>query len=168
MTSLIGGKRVSKTDKRIEAYGTIDELIAHISLLKDMSGIIQVNEWLFDVQDKLMVCAANFACEMWDCNIPSIKNDDIDSIEQHIDYMTDKLEPLKNFILPGGHSVISQCHICRTVCRRAERRMIDAMEIDKNNENVFLYINRLSDFLFTCARYLSKEMNISEVKWIAR
>ncbi len=169
-TSLIGGKRVPKYHLRIEAYGTIDELISYIGLIR--SGEIDFNckADLLEIQDRLMTCAAILAADCEDCKviIPELKDTDIVSIENKIDTMDSELPALRSFILPGGHGVIAYCHIARTVCRRAERIIIRLSEELIVPENVIKYINRLSDYLFTLARKLGKDLNIEEIPWHPR
>jgi cob(I)alamin adenosyltransferase len=168
LTSLIGGKRVPKSDIRIEAYGTIDELIAYIGLLRDYMPDQKKNSFLLTVQDKLMTCAAILASDCDDCEvkIPILSTEDITLVEKEIDRMNNHLPELTSFILPGGHSLVSFCHIARTVCRRAERKVVEA---DQNNEfflQVIRYLNRLSDYLFVLSRSLSFDLQIDEIKWI--
>jgi len=177
-TSLIGGKRVMKNDPQVEAYGTIDELIANIGLVRS-SNInndyirrgykfntteYNIKKVLLEIQDKLMTCAANVAKESGkDIKLPSIKEDDIILLEKWIDEMNDKLPKLKSFILPGGTVSSSLCHVARTICRRAERQVI-GISVDEN-EMVVKYLNRLSDFLFMLARLLNWE---KEDLWIQK
>ena len=166
-TSLIGGKRVPKYHKRIEAYGTVDELISYIGLLRDQQLDENTRNTLLKIQDKLMVCSAVLATDCDDCSlkIPEIKDIDILFLEEEIDAMEDQLEPLTSFILPGGHTTVSFCHIARTVCRRAERITISLAEETQVPVTVVKYINRLSDYLFVLARKLGKDLNIQEIQW---
>lgn len=166
-TSLIGGKRVPKYHKRIEAYGTVDELISYIGLLRDQQLDENTRNALLKIEDKLMVCSAVLATDCDDCSlkIPEIKEMDILFLEEEIDVMEDQLEPLTSFILPGGHTTVSFCHIARTVCRRAERITISLAEETQVSANVIKYINRLSDYLFVLARKLGKDLNIQEIPW---
>ena len=166
-TSLIGGKRVPKFHERIEAYGTIDELISHIGLLRDLVTNKGLKENLLFVQDRLMTCATILATDCEGCNLklPIILESDIEILEKEIDSMENQLEPLKSFILPGGHPVVSQAHICRTVCRRAERLSLALSQDYKVDPLVLKFLNRLSDYLFVCARYISKMHNAIETPW---
>ena len=148
VTSLIGGKRVPKHHPRIEAYGTVDELIAFVGLLRDQEINPDVKDFLIGIQDRLMKCAALLAVEGEnpDVNLPEIVDADIASLEKEIDRMDNELPPLSSFILPGGHQTVSICHIARNVCRRAER---NALKLDQGGvdlERVFKYLNRLSDY----------------------
>jgi cob(I)alamin adenosyltransferase len=169
-TSLIGGKRVPKYHLRIEAYGTIDELISYIGLIRSNEFEFLNKAELVEIQDKLMVCASILAADCEDCKvrIPELNNADIAMLEKSIDDMDASLPGLRSFILPGGNSVISYCHIARTVCRRSERIIIRLSEELFVPENVLKYINRLSDYLFTLARKLGKDFNIEEIPWHPR
>ncbi len=166
-TSLIGGSRVPKYHPRIEAYGTIDELMAFVALLRDQDIDSKCKDILFQVLDRLMSCASILAADCSDCKvkIPQILNEDIELIEKSIDEMEMGLEPLTSFILPGGHQTISLCHVARTICRRAERITIRLAEETPIQENVIIYLNRLSDFFFVLARYVSKKLNINQINW---
>lgn len=167
-TSLYGGKRVSKLDIRIEAYGTIDELNSFIGLLKDQSIADAHKDFLFNVQHKLFTIGAIMATpiESDKLKIERITENDIEALEREIDNMDDSLERMTHFILPGGHKSVSYCHVCRSVCRRAERRAYE-LTTEEGLENVVLkYLNRLSDYLFVLARMLTKELNVEETKWI--
>ena len=166
-TSLIGGKRVAKYHPRIEAYGTVDELISQVGLLRDQNINEETKHFLINVQDRLMNCASILAADCSDCKIqiPKILFEDIQTIEKEIDKMDSMLEPLKSFILPGGHHVVSLCHVCRTVCRRCERIIIKLSEETPVPENVVIYINRLSDFFFVLSRKLAKDLNIDQIPW---
>ena len=169
-TSLIGGKRVSKNHPRIEAYGTVDELMAFVALLRDQEMPNEWKEVLAEILDRLMSCASILAADCTDCKvkIPEIPYTDIEFLENKIDYMDSQLEPLTSFVLPGGHQTVSLCHVARTICRRAERLAIKVDEESPLPENVIKYINRLSDFFFTFSRFLAKELNIKQISWKAR
>jgi len=166
-TSLVGGKRVSKSNLRIEAYGTVDELICHIGLLRDQVSSENDRQGLIRIQDRLMVCAAILASDCEDCRvkIPEIMSSDIRALEDAIDTMEKELPALTSFVLPGGHAVSSFAHIARTVCRRAERRIVDLSAKHFVPDNVLQYINRLSDFLFVFSRKLLIDNQGIELKW---
>jgi len=168
-TALIGGKRVLKSDKRIEAYGTVDELIAFIGLLRDQPLLAKISNDLVKIQDKLMICASILAADCDDCkkNIPEIRDEDVYFLEGKIDEMTSKLPPLNSFILPGGHQAVSLCHVIRTVCRRAERRIIELQGTNLVPEMIIRFVNRLSDYFFVLSRSLSIDFQIDEIKWIS-
>jgi cob(I)alamin adenosyltransferase len=166
-TSLIGGKRVSKSDVRIESYGTVDELIAHVGMLRDLLVNHDANLFLLHIQDRLMVCAAILAADSSDGQIklPILEEKDISLLEKKIDQYEETLPPLSSFIIPGGHPVVSQCHITRTVCRRAERLIIRLLEESKVPNLIIIYINRLSDYLFVLGRKLSADFKVVEYNW---
>jgi cob(I)alamin adenosyltransferase len=167
-TSLFGGGRVSKSADRIEAYGTVDELNAVLGLARahELSGKAQ--EMLHLIQQDLFVLGADLATPHdAKVTIPRIETPHFDKIESWIDELEDDLEPLKFFILPGGTKGASTLHIARTVCRRAERRVITAKVSNHISENCVVYLNRLSDFLFVLSRYENHVAGISESKWKA-
>ena len=167
-TSLYGGGHFSKDDVRIEAYGTVDELNAHLGLLIDQNSWKLQNATLRNIQARLFDVGANLATAPGHAlPFPDIGEKETADIEFEIDKMEGTLTPLANFILPGGHHDISTCHICRTVCRRAERRVVTLSKISEVQPGIIIYLNRLSDYLFVLARSLAKHHGISEVKWSA-
>jgi len=167
-TSLIGGKRVPKYHDRIEAYGTVDELIAHIGLIRDQEIDEEIKEILHRIQDRLMTSAALLAAENGAeaDKLPQLETGDIESLEQEIDTMDRELPPLKSFIVPGGHPIVSYCHIARTVCRRAERNALKITSDTLKLELVFQYLNRLADYLFVLSRKLSNDLYGTDNQWI--
>lgn len=169
-TSLIGGTRVPKYHDRIEAYGTVDELISYIGLIRDQKIDAHYISTLIEIQDRLMTCASILAtdCENCDIKIPDIYISDIELLEKEIDEMEKELPPLGSFILPGGHQTVSFCHIARNICRRAERLSIKVRNQFEFSENVIQYLNRLSDYLFVLSRKLSKELLANEIPWKPR
>ena len=169
-TSLIGGKRVPKYHKRIEAYGTIDELMAFTGMLYDQMEQKNHKQFLLEIQDRLMTCATILAADCDDCDfkLPLIYDTDIELLEKEMDKLQEDLPRLTNFILPGGHTTVSFCHIARTVCRRAERLTIIVNEEDGNADMVVKYLNRLSDYFFILSRKLSIELKSEEITWIPR
>jgi cob(I)alamin adenosyltransferase len=166
-TTLVGGKPVPKTHIRLEAYGTVDELIAHIGMLHDMTEDGSLKTLLLEIQDRLMTCAAIMASDCEDCGvkIPEIRESDIAQLESAIDHMESSLPVLKSFILPGGHILSSQCHIARTVCRRAERQIIHLSSELFVPDTVIKYINRLSDYLFVLSRKVLHDLNLKDLPW---
>jgi len=170
ITELIGGRRVSKAHIRIEAYGTVDELIAYIGLIRDQNIEAKHRERLIDIQDKLMVCASLLATDEHakKLNLPDITDADIKALEFFIDEMENGLPPMRCFVLPGGHTTVSYCHIARTVCRRAERLIIKLQQELPTDERPLVYINRLSDYLFMLSRRLSNDLNAIEIPWIPK
>ncbi len=169
-TSLLGGRRVSKAEPRIDAYGTVDELNSYIGLLRDQDVNKVRNTLLKEIQDRLFTIGATLATEPGKQNVkrPDLHIEDLDLLEKEIDQMESKLSPLKHFILPGGHQVVSFCHIARTVCRRTERCVIDLMETEFVDEIIVQYLNRLSDYLFVLGRLIAKELEVEEVTWKPR
>ncbi|MCX7985716.1 MAG: cob(I)yrinic acid a,c-diamide adenosyltransferase [Bacteroidales bacterium] len=166
-TSLIGGRRVSKADIQIDAYGTVDELIAFIGYLRDNIKDTYTANFLLNIQDKLMIIAALLSRDANNSNIllPELKESDIKNLETEIDSIEKIIPPLTSFILPGGHPTISLCHVVRTICRRAERVVIALASNLHVEELVIQYLNRLSDYLFVLSRKLAREMNIKEIEW---
>jgi cob(I)alamin adenosyltransferase len=156
-TSLIGGRRVLKSDERIEAYGTVDELIAYCGLLRDSFPNEYYQKIIIRIQDRLMV--------EFEKDLPKIYEKDIVVIEKEIDIMEDQLPPLHSFVLSGGHPTVSHCHIARTICRRAERKTIFLAQITHIDPLVIKYLNRLSDFLFVLSRLISRDLNATEIPW---
>ena len=165
-TGLFGGARISKDDIRLEAYGTIDELNSFLGYLKDQVGNEEINELLYKIQNSLFNAGSILAT---DPSKPEMKMDFNNAItgeiEKAIDNMQNGLPVLKNFILPGGHPVVSLCHILRTVCRRAERRVVSLAGTDKNDLEITIFLNRLSDFFFVLSRHLGIELGANEVIW---
>ena len=170
-TGLFGGQRVRKDHARIEAYGTLDELNAFVGLLRDSVGDTAVREQLFAVQNRLFDLGAYLATppkEGQASTPPDLQEEDITALESAMDEMDAVLEPLRNFILPGGHTTVSYAHLARTVCRRAERlcvRLQDEVVVDAN---LLRYLNRLSDYFFVLGRYLAKQLRVEEVNWKGR
>jgi len=166
-TSLSGGKRVLKHSLRIEAYGSVDELIAWIGLLKDHKENLKRKEFLVYIQDQLMRCAAALAYDSENSSSEVIlpETDSVSVIEREIDRMEETLPPLKNFVLPGGNMLVSYCHIARCVCRRAERAVCRLNETEESPPIVIRFLNRLSDFLFVLSRQISLELDIEDIKW---
>ncbi len=168
-TSLFGGKRVSKTDIRVQSYGTIDELNSFVGLLitsvKDSASLVQLNL----IQNSLFVIGGQLATEAdATFKLPEIHNDDVTSIEKSIDHMQSLLKPLKHFILPSGSIAISHSNICRTICRRAERWVVGIKEKNSQHELSVIYLNRLSDYFFVLGRYLAHLEGVEEVIWKGR
>ena len=169
-TSLIGGKKVSKHDLQVEAYGSIDELNSFMGLLKDYSKNDEINQVLFKVQLKLFTIGSILAQENTSTNSAileklNISAKDTNFIELQIDKLEKKLPKLSKFIIPGGHKLVSYCHVSRSICRRAERKITKLSDSVKLDSNILPYINRLSDFLFVLSRYFSNELDIKETYW---
>lgn len=169
-TSLLGGSRISKAHRRIDAYGNVDELNSWIGLLRDQAVNKHRHLLLVEIQDRLFTIGSHLANEKKDnqFHIPEIQISDAERLEQAIDEMNEKLPEMKSFILPGGHQIVSYCHIARTVCRRAERGVVALQEVDEVEEVIIVYLNRLSDYLFVLSRMLTKELDATEVPWVPK
>ena len=170
LTSLIGGTRVPKHHLRIESYGTVDELNSYIGLIRDQDITERDKDILKHIQDRLFTIGASLAAdpEKSKMVIPDLHDEDIELLEHEMDIIDAQLPPLKHFILPGGSNAISFCHIARCVCRRAERITVHLAEESPVEGKVNIYLNRLSDYLFTLARKIGDEQSIPENKWIPR
>jgi cob(I)alamin adenosyltransferase len=170
-TSLLSGKRVAKDSLRIETYGTIDELNSHIGMLRDLCGDAKL-ELLTDIQVKLFdlgsTLAAGDSATIERFKVPQVADEDVQGLEQAMDAMDAELPPMRHFILPGEHPAVSQAHICRTVCRRAERIAIRLAAEEPVPEIVVRYLNRLSDLLFMLARWTGQRLNVAEIPWKPR
>jgi cob(I)alamin adenosyltransferase len=171
-TSLIGGTKVPKSHLRIEAYGTVDELSSWIGLCKDLLTDEASRTILQEVQDRLFTMNSSLACDPVKepkMRIPDLKEEDITLLEKEMDRMNETIPPMKSFILPGGHPTLSQLHITRCVCRRAERCCVrldqESLEVDGT---ILKYLNRLSDYLFVLARYAGHQMQVPEIPWKPR
>ncbi len=172
-TSLYGGTKVPKNHLRIESYGTVDELNAFIGLLLSQINDNDVVNQLNTIQNSLFALGAELATpndKLWLENgkprlQQMIQNNNVTELEHWIDAMETQLEPLQNFILPAGNQSIASAHICRTVCRRAERIVVALNEFETTREICVQYLNRLSDYFFVLARYIAKSENIKEIKW---
>lgn len=174
-TSLFGGTRVGKHHIRINAYGTVDELNSWLGLLRDQEIDEHSREQLITTQDKLFTVGAILATDPEKAqlkngkerlNIPLIDIADVEHLENEIDIMNETLPQMTHFILPGGHTIVSYCHIARTICRRAERMVSLLHENEPVDAMVLTYLNRLSDYLFVLARKLSNDLKANEIKWI--
>lgn len=167
-TSLMGGRRLPKYDIRVESYGTVDELIAWIGLIRSGTGIGDMTEELLYLQGQLMCAAAALATDPENTPARQILPEEpaIERLEKLIDKMEEELPKLTSFILPGGNQTSSHCHIARCVCRRAERSVVRLSHSESVPPIVTRLLNRTSDFLFVLARYSSYKSGGEEVKWI--
>lgn len=176
-TALFGGTRVPKDHIRIESYGTVDELNSYIGLIRDQEIALHYKNILIEIQDRLFTVGAILATppekevkKNGELRLQKlgITESDIALLENEIDTMEEALPPMTHFVLPGGHTTVSYCHIARCVCRRAERLAVHLDHNEPVSEIVIMYLNRLSDYLFVLARKLSNDLNAEEVKWIPR
>jgi cob(I)alamin adenosyltransferase len=171
-TSLIGGTKVAKSNIRIEAYGTVDELNSFVGLTSDQFDDAHTRTVLREIQDRLFTIGSSLACDPekeTQLKIPDLKEDDINMLEREIDKMDSELAPMKSFILPGGHVAISTAHVTRCVCRRAERICVNMQEHELFVEPLVIkYLNRLSDYLFVLARYIGLKLGVEDIPWKPR
>jgi len=169
-TSLFGGKRVSKADLRIDTYGTIDELNSWVGVIRDQPVNQSRKTILVDIQDRLFTIGSLLATEPGNTKVktPHLNEADITVLEREIDQMETSLEPMKFFVLPGGHESVSFCHVARTVCRRAERLTIALHQQEPVDQLIIQYLNRLSDFLFVLSRKMTAELRMEETPWKPR
>lgn len=169
-TSLFGGKRVPKHHIRIESYGTVDELNSYIGLIRDQKIDKNTFNVLIEIQDRLFTLGSMLATEPGNekVKVPQLFEEDITLLENEIDKMNEVLPEMRSFVLPGGHPTVSYCHIARCVCRRAERLAVHLSEIEKVQEIVVKYLNRLSDYLFVLSRKLTQDNKANEIPWKAR
>ena len=166
LTSLIGGKRVPKYDLRIEAYGTVDELNSHLGLLINMSIDQAATDLCREVQSRLFDIGSNLAMSPEKNTRNScIQPSSVEILEQHIDRMNSELPDLRNFILPGSSESNAQAHICRTVCRRAERRVVELAASEWVDEGIIVFLNRFSDYLFVLSRWIGFQAGHPEIIW---
>ncbi|MFM9006982.1 MAG: cob(I)yrinic acid a,c-diamide adenosyltransferase [Bacteroidota bacterium] len=169
-TSLIGGTRVPKHHLRIETYGTVDELNSWIGLLRDQPIDDHSITTLLDIQDRLFTMGSRLASdpETSRMKLPELDENDILHLESEMDRMEAELPELKSFVLPGGHTSVSYCHIARCVCRRAERLVSQLKEVSPVDDRILRYLNRLSDYLFMLSRHVGQTLNAPETPWIPR
>jgi cob(I)alamin adenosyltransferase len=176
-TALFGGTRVPKDHIRIESYGTVDELNSHIGLVRDQDMNPHYKQVLAEIQDRLFTIGAILATppekevmKNGELRLQKlgILESDIELLENEIDQMESELPPMTHFVLPGGHTTVSYCHIARCVCRRAERLAVHLSHNEPVADIAIKYLNRLSDYLFVLARKLTADLKATEVKWIPR
>jgi cob(I)alamin adenosyltransferase len=169
-TSLVEGTRISKSHLRIEAYGNVDELNCFLGLLADQEANRDRYPLLKSIQDNLFVIGSNLASDpsKKSANIPPVDASDIELLESEMDRMDLELPELRHFVLPGGHPAASMAHVCRTVCRRAERGVIRLADHDEVPDRVVVYLNRLSDYFFVLSRMICFEQKVEEVKWVPK
>jgi len=161
-TSLVNGTRVGKDDVRLEAYGTLDELSAFIAVLMDSTD--KYNDVFKRIQERLLVAECLLATDETSelrKQLPQMEESDVEGLERFIDEMNEGLKPLNSLIIPGGNLMASKCHVCRTVCRRAERAVVRMSRQHDVNPVIMRYLNRLSDMFFVMSRVFSE----GDVKW---
>jgi cob(I)alamin adenosyltransferase len=165
-TGLWGGQRVPKDSARVQAYGTVDECNAAIGVARASGVEAELDAILARIQDQLFVVGADLATPGAAANIPRVGSEEIAFLERTIDALEEQLEPLKQFILPGGTPAAAQLHLARTVCRRAERWVVAlSREAPAPNELVGVYLNRLSDCLFVLARAANARAGVTDTPW---
>jgi len=165
-TGLFGGSRVAKDHLRIEAYGTIDELNSTIGLIRAQGDLNETDLFLATIQQNLFVIGSQLATpEESTLSIDPISEQSILDIETHIDQLEGQLEALTSFILPGGHQQSATTQVTRTICRRAERRVVTLQANGIKVDIILRYLNRLSDYLFVLARYINKLNDVKDIPW---
>lgn len=169
-TALIGGTRVAKHSLRLESYGTIDELNSYLGLVRDTAAMEGLTAQIVEIQDRLFTIGSSLAAdpEKSKMVLPDILDTDVTQLETWMDQFDEQLPPLTAFILPGGHVAVSHCHVARTICRRAERRITELQSVSFVEPLVLTYLNRLSDYLFVAARFVGKKASASETAWVPR
>lgn len=163
-TSLLSGKRVAKYHYRVEAYGNVDELSSNIGFLRGLDISEEIKQELACIQQTLFDIMGLLACDQnkYIDKLNKVEDTSITFLEKSIDKMTATLPELKNFVLPGGLMSVGSAHICRTICRRAERRIVKLADMEPVDTNIIVFINRLSDYLFTLTRKISQESNFEQ------
>ena len=166
-TALIGGRRVPKFHSRIEAYGTVDELMAHTSLLRDLLEDEGIREDLLTILDIQMATASVLAADIdfSPLEFPVVGEEQVGFLEARIDEMDASLEPLTSFLIPGGHPAVSQAHVARTVCRRCERTILKLGQDVNIQEDVLRFYNRLSDYFFVLSRKIAELKDVHQEAW---
>jgi len=166
-TALIGGRRVPKFHSRIEAYGTVDELMAHTSLLRDLLEEKGIREDLLTILDIQMATASVLAADIdfSPLEFPVVGEEQVGFLEARIDEMDASLEPLTSFLIPGGHPAVSQAHVARTVCRRCERTILKLGQDVNIQEDVLRFYNRLSDYFFVLSRKIAELKDVYQEAW---
>lgn len=166
---MLGGERVVKHHVRIEAYGTVDELNAYTGLIRDVVEDHSLRDALYRIQNTLFVAGSLLAGgKNSRMQLPEIDASELRFLETAIDEMERGLPPLKNFILPGGHTYVSYCHLARCLCRRAERKAVLLDEQEQVDPLILSYLNRLSDYFFVLARKVAQDLGVEEVPWKPR
>ena len=170
-TSLIGGTRVPKNNIRLEAYGGVDELNAHLGMVRSYTIPAENVQEIVEIQNVLFVIGARLATDdtvAAERQPAPCRSTDVERLERAIDRMDAALPPMRFFVLPGGNPVVSACHVARTVCRRVERRVLDMQEVVPVDPVILHYLNRLSDYLIVFSRKLAHDLGVEEMPWTPR
>jgi cob(I)alamin adenosyltransferase len=171
MTSLVSGEKVHKTDLRVEAYGCVDELNAHIGVLCEALRSVSVLQSLIApltrVQHTLFDIGSELACRGEGMHIAGVQEATVEELEKEMDQWALGLTRLTRFVLPGGHLVNAQAHVARTVCRRAERQVLRVAEVEAVRGEIVRYLNRLSDWFFVLSRWIVAQLGCEETFWMA-
>ncbi len=167
-TSLFGGKKVSKDECQVQAYGDVDELNSYIGLIRSVNENKELDSLLEKIQENLFVIGSNLASAVENSRLPQLTKDNVIFLEENISKFEKDLPELKRFILPTGTQTASLLHIARTICRRTERSIVTLSKEKNLDENSVPYINRLSDLLFTLARWINKKEGKEEKEWISK
>ncbi|MBI2084511.1 MAG: cob(I)yrinic acid a,c-diamide adenosyltransferase [Candidatus Aenigmarchaeota archaeon] len=166
-TSLFGGKKVSKDECQVQAYGDVDELNSYVGLIRAVNKHEEIDSLLEKIQEDLFVLGSQLASTE-NSRLPQLTKDNIKFLEENIQKFEKDLQELRHFILPGGSQTASLLQVARTICRRAERSIVSLSKQKQLDENIIPYVNRLSDLLFTLARHANKSENVKEKEWISR
>ena len=166
-TSLVGGERVPKYDLRVECYGTVDELVSYLGLIRDYLHDTVLTDEIKKIQNTLFNVESILACETPEiaAKMPPVTEENVHYLEKRIDEINAQLPPLKAFIIPGGSRTSSHVHVARTICRRAERLCVRLNEEKPTDNTILQYINRLSDYLFVLSRLILKQKGRKESYW---
>lgn len=169
MTSLVGGQRIRKNSKRLEAYGTLDEFSSFLGCVSsDDSCPLEIKDFLLEVQNMLFNLGGYLACEVVEGEQPPVwglRAEDLEDLEKRIDALDSATPAVNAFVLPGGCMISARTHVARSVCRRAERRILDLAECEYVDPLLLSYMNRLSDYLFILARFFNHLKGVEEIKW---
>ena len=167
-TTLFGGEKIPKDNPRVDAYGEVDELNAVLGIVIAFSEYEEITEPLKEIQKDLFIIGAELATEKQAAKVPHMYPQKVSDMEKAMDKIENELGALRHFILPGGSKLASLLHLARTVCRRAERKIVALAKTDKVNPEIVRYVNRLSDYLFMLARMANRKKRVEEIVWKGR
>ncbi len=167
-TSLFGGKKIRKDECQVQAYGDVDEFNSYIGLIRSVNNLKELDQLLEKIQENIFVLGSHLATAVENPKLPKLTKESVKFLEENILRFEKDLPELKRFILPNGTQLASLLHVARTICRRAERSIVTLSKEKHLDENTIPYINRLSDLLFTLARYSNKQASTKEKEWISR